>query len=149
MKFFDKLFKRNNKSKSEKQFEDIWDDVAAEILDEKFREALNEFSNSDNGATENFKPKGNFGYEKSNPIMTKGISQGYRYLDKLVYENGDKITYNRIGSFQRGLDDLSHPMDGYTIINELTGVEICTLYIYPYSHENSTKAPEGFQLKFS
>lgn len=150
MKFFDKLFKRKKeKIDYDEQFKDIFDDVAAEMLDEKFRKAFNEITNTDNEGTENFIPKGKFAYEKSNPIMVKGISQGYRYLSKLELENGDGITYDRIGSFGSGVDELPHPMDGYTIFNELTGKRICTLYIYAYSHENSTNAPEGFKLKFS
>ena len=152
MKLFDKLFKKNkNKQVSEEELNNIYEDISAEILDERFREAFNEITNLTNNDNkndpENFIPKGKFGYEKTNPIMAKGISQGYRYLSKLECENGDRITYDRIGSFGSGVDELPHPMDGYIIMNEMTGEKICTLYIYAYSHENSINAPEGFHLK--
>ena len=97
--------------------------------------------------TKHFTPKGKFGYEKSNPILTKGVPAGYAYLNSLECANGDSVAYNRIGSMMSDSDQLPHPMDGYTMTNIRTGREICTLYVYGYSHETSAMAPEGFRFK--
>jgi hypothetical protein len=123
------------------------DESSADKFDESFRNALSELLGNKMRDTKNFVPKGKFGYERTNPIMAKGIAQGYVYLNQLKCENGDDIKYNRIGSFSSGLEELPSPVDGYTIMNARTGKEISTLYIYAYSHGSSVQAPEGFRFK--
>ena len=124
------------------------DEGAADDFDKALASALSGlFGNSNNRDTRGFVPKGKFGYEPTNPIMTAGIAQGYMYLNQLMCENGDDIKYNRIGSFSSGLNELPNPVDGYTIINSRTSEKIGTLYIYAYSHGNSVQLPEGFRFK--
>jgi hypothetical protein len=133
MSILDKLFgSKKRASKEDKAFQDLFGGM---------------FGEGGNASTEHFVPKGKFGYEKSNPVMAKGISNGYAYLNRLECANGDPVAYNRIGSMMSGNEQLPKLMDGYTITNARTGSKICTLYVYGYSHETSAKAPEGFRFK--
>ena len=141
MGLFNKLF-------GDKDRKVLINESDADEFDKSFANALSGIlGNSGNRDTRGFVPKGKFGYELTNPIMTAGIAQGYVYLNQLMCENGDDINYRRIGSFSSGLKELPSPVDGYTIINSRTGIVIGTLYIYAYSHGNSVQAPEGFSFK--
>jgi len=97
--------------------------------------------------TKDFKPKGDYGYEMSNPVMVRGITAGYDFLDSLECDDGDPIRYQRHGAFDARSYNLPEPMDGYHIYNKKTGEEIAFMYIYPYSHETSKEPPEGFRFK--
>jgi hypothetical protein len=94
---------------------------------------------------QSFEPKGRFGYDTENPIMTKSIGEEYRYLDNLESENGEPINYRRFCSLN--VKDFPNPVDAYEITNAITNEKICNLHIYGYSHETSQVAPEGFRLK--
>ncbi|MDR2623369.1 MAG: hypothetical protein LBC39_02180 [Methanobrevibacter sp.] len=96
--------------------------------------------------TSNFTPKGKFAHDITNPIMTACIPLEYVYLDQLKCDNGDSISYNRLGSVSSESDDLPNLMDKYIITNGNTGKEIATFYVYPYSHEVSLEIPEGFMF---
>jgi len=97
--------------------------------------------------TSHYTPKGKFGYDRSNPIMTNGISREYAYLNTLERDDGSPITYNRVGSLMSGVKELPRPMDCYHIFDEATGEQLATLFLYAYSHELSTQAPSGFRFK--
>lgn len=86
---------------------------------------------------------GEFGLERTNPVPCNTIMGSEVYLAGLRTENGDEITYERIGSFSSKLS--SEPIDGYQIYNQ-NGDELSVIYISPYQKRNSNKAPPGFCL---
>jgi len=132
---------------SDKLFGDKKKEVSADEFAKAFMISLDGIPGTTKRDTSNFVPKGKFGYEPTNPIMANGIARGYAYLAQLKRENGDDIKYVRIGSFSSGLDELPRAVDGYAIVNARTGAEICILYNYAYSHDNSMKTPDGFRFK--
>jgi tetratricopeptide (TPR) repeat protein len=86
---------------------------------------------------------GPFGLTPDNPIPVKGIISNEYYLGRLRTQQGERITWERIGSRTSPL--LSQPVDIYQIMN-LEDVEIARLYISPYHKRVSNKAPAGFKL---
>ena len=96
-----------------------------------------------------------FGLDASNPILTTGIPESYNYLDRLITEENDDITYERISQvsspnvkINRSGIEVDAPID-YFIIYDSSGKEITGLYICPYFKENSTSAPKGFMFRTS
>ena len=153
MGLFDKLFgnkgndvKKPDEKPNKKRME--IDEKSADEFDEAFKKAFEGmFPKRGGGDIQNFTPKGKFGYELLNPIMVTGLAQERVYLNQLECENGDEITYDRVGSAQSGVAELPRPVDAYNIKNAKTGEEVAVLYIYAYSHGNSVQAPEGFRFK--
>lgn len=85
-----------------------------------------------------------FGYSQNNPVQTASVANAYAYLD-MLHVPGRNLSYERIGSFS-GPNGI---IDGYTITVSATNEndeEEYTIYIDPYSIENSDEAPEGFEL---
>lgn len=94
----------------------------------------------------------NYGLDTSNPIQVTSIGEGCNYLDRIVTEQGEKISYHRTGSGstsaikvkQMGMD-IDAMLDIY-YINDSSGRKIATFYICPYFNRNSTAAPKGFKF---
>jgi hypothetical protein len=84
---------------------------------------------------------GEFGLVKSNPIPVYGIPEGKVYLNKLTFENGDPLTYLRIGSFRAA--NIRGIIDAYSLRNQ-ENEEKAIIYICPYHLKTSRKSPKGF-----
>ena len=82
-----------------------------------------------------------FGTSRENPIQAVSIADGYDYLNRLCTPDGRPVKYERIGSMSGISGGI---IDGYRL--ELGGTKTMTVYIDPYSPENSTDAPEGLML---
>lgn len=86
---------------------------------------------------------GEFGLDLSNPVPVNGILSSDRYLEKLKTDNGEKISWERIGSFSA--NNIKNSIDGYTIFDK-DRKQIATIYISPYHKTNSNKVPRGFKF---
>lgn len=86
---------------------------------------------------------GEYGTCVSNPIPINGIINSYGYLDRLRLPNGEKVEYERIGSFSSDITD--QIVDGY-VLKKKDGTELTTIYICPYVNATPQKAPKGFVL---
>ena len=86
---------------------------------------------------------GEFGLSPSNPIPTKTILGSTSYIERLRTSDGEKVLFQRIGSFPSEVT--AHPVDGYAI-KRPNGADMATLYLSPYQKQNSRKAPRGFIL---
>ena len=86
---------------------------------------------------------GEFGYDLTNPIPTRGIPSNETYLRRLRLLSGEKFKWERIGSFDAS--NIKNPIDGYEIMTE-NGESLCTIYISPYQRVISNQAPKGFYL---
>lgn len=87
---------------------------------------------------------GEYGFDATNPIPTRGIPSNEVYLSRLSLLSGELIKWERIGSF--GAPNIKNPIDGYSIMDK-NGIELCVIYISPYQNIISKKAPKGFYLK--
>lgn len=87
---------------------------------------------------------GEFGYHLSNPIPTKTTFGNTSYLARLQTQDGNKVQYERVGSFTSPISDL--PVDGYRL-NDSKGTEIGIIYLSPYHQRNSEKAPAGLAIQ--
>lgn len=89
--------------------------------------------------------KENYGYTLENPIELTSVSMQYQYLNGIETNDGKKITYERIGSFQ-GEDDIF--VDGYEIYIKglLKNKKIATLYLTGEGSYNSISTPKGFRF---
>ncbi len=85
---------------------------------------------------------GEFGYDATNPIPTKGIPGSIAYLAKLRTEKGVKVEYERKGCTHA--ENIKHPVDMYEI--RANGEYVCMLHLCPYYKENSAIAPKGFKV---
>lgn len=92
-----------------------------------------------------FVPKGEFGYEETNPVMVTTLAESYHYLNRLECLNGNPIEYSRIGSMASSV--LKRPMDVYNVKNARTGETLRKIYIYAYGKELSMKTPKGLRFK--
>ena len=87
-----------------------------------------------------------FGLVPEKPIFTSALESvkgERRYLDKLHTPNGERITYNRLGS------TCANGINGMIDIYETflpSGQPYKTIYINMYGAKQSTKAPAGFSL---
>jgi len=97
------------------------------------------------GGLDNFVPKGEFGYEITNPIMVTNVANGYHYLNRLECVNGNPIEYSRIGSMSNS--SFKSPIDMYNIKNAKTGEKFRNIYVYAYGKEMSMKTPTGLRFK--
>lgn len=87
---------------------------------------------------------GEYGFDATNPIPTRGIPSNEVYLSRLFLLSGEPIRWERVGSF--GAPNIKNPIDGYSIMDK-NGTELCVIYISPYQNIISKKAPKGFYLK--
>lgn len=101
--------------------------------------------NSDEGCTTDVIPGayGEYGYDLTNPIPTRGVPSNETYLRRLRLLSGENFKWERIGSF--GAPNIKHCIDGYEIKTE-NGESLCIIYISPYQHVISNQAPKGFYL---
>jgi hypothetical protein len=97
---------------------------------------------SEKGTDQDEMPEGygEFGLEVTNPIPMSSIPATYFYLRKLRTQNGNAITYKRIGSMRAS--NIESLIDSYTIYEN--NVKIAILYICPYNRKDSTKTPKKF-----
>jgi hypothetical protein len=86
---------------------------------------------------------GEFGLDKSNPIPVYGVPEGKAYLARLTFENGDSLSYSRIGSSRAA--NIHGIIDAYSIRNQ-DNEEKAIIYICPYHLKTSSKSPEGFRI---
>ena len=99
----------------------------------------------DNSANE---MKEDFGYSKSNPVLTASVGHAYNYLSRLTCDKGN-LTYSRVGSVD---GDSGHILDMYKITVKskmlfFTKSKDYIIYIDSYADLTSTKAPVPFRLK--
>ena len=101
--------------------------------------------NSEDGCTTDVIPGayGEFGYDLTNPVPTRGVPANLTYLRSLRLLSGEKLKWERIGSFSA--PNIDNPIDGYEIMT-LDGKPLCTIYISPYQRVISKQAPKGFYL---
>lgn len=87
---------------------------------------------------------GPFGLTKTNPIPTTSTTASTEYLNQLILENGNPITYRRLGS--TAAPDVT---DGMIDMFEISvhGEKLATLYLCPYHNKVSAKVPDGFTKK--
>ena len=133
------IYKYAIKEAYRKQFPDLSDEVLKVALQGVIGE-------NEGGATTDEIPGayGEYGFDITNPIPTRGIPANEVYLKRLSLLSGESIQWKLIGSF--GADNIAHPIDGYSILN-VNGEELCVIYISPYQNTISKKAPKGFYLK--
>ena len=86
---------------------------------------------------------GKFGLVSTNPIPVYGIPSNEIYLKKLLFKNGERFRWRRVGSMNENI--IEKPIDEYELF-DLQGDRICFLYISPYHWKTSMKAPEGFKI---
>lgn len=84
-----------------------------------------------------------YGYTSKKPIMTFRVPGSNQYLESLVTENGETITWNRVGSTSD--PDIDGMIDIYEIFCNAN--KITTLYLNMYGVSNSKHTPKGFILK--
>ena len=87
---------------------------------------------------------GEYGFDVTNPIPTRGVSSNEAYLKKLSLLSNESFHWKRVGSFSA--PNIKNPIDGYEIITD-SGERLCTIYISPYQRIISNKAPKGFYIK--
>jgi len=131
-----KLFKKNNTNNFPEYFNTYPDEMCKIILDKIY--ANPQKCSSD----EIPQGVGEFGLEITNPIPTFGVPSNEVYLNKLLFLNGLKPHWQRIGS--RSIDSITNPIDMYEIFDH-QGEKVCTLYINPYHLIISNKMPKGFK----
>ena len=85
---------------------------------------------------------GEFGWDKTNPIPVSSVLESYEYLEKLKFNDGMKVIYNRLGSFSSPI--CAHPIDGYRITHP-NGKDIGVIYISPYQNKMSNLKPKGLK----
>lgn len=87
--------------------------------------------------------KGYFGYSQDNPIPVHGITGIYEYLGNLRDKNGNKVSYERIGTVQSFISD--NPIDVYAITSPSISRPI-NLFVSAYHKRNSKLSPSDFIL---
>jgi len=88
--------------------------------------------------------EGEFGYDLSNPIPTHTTFGSTSYLGRLRTPTGEKVLYERIGSFGSPVSEM--PVDGYELTDP-GGKELGVIYLSPYQKRNSQKVPSGLDLE--
>ena len=87
---------------------------------------------------------GEFGLEITNPVPTYGTPSNEIYLDRLLFTNGTKPKWRRIGSTETF--SITKAIDMYEIFDQ-QGETVCTMYISPYHRKISNKVPKGFKRR--
>lgn len=83
---------------------------------------------------------GPYGKSPSNPIPVRGIPQADCYLSHIRTLDGQKVTWERFGSFGSSVTD--HPVDMYTLF-DFSGKEVGQVFISAYQAITSRTAPDG------
>lgn len=112
-----------------------------DILDYFYRS----LGNNTEGTTTDTIPNayGEYGFDVTNPIPTRGVPSNETYLKKLSLLSNESFHWKRVGSFSA--PNIKNPIDGYEIITD-RGECLCTIYISPYHRIISDKAPKGFYI---
>lgn len=133
-----KIFSKNKASKIPEYF-NMYPDEIREIL-------MNEIYSNPQRSYADEIPQGigEFGLEITNPIPTFGVPANEIYLNRLLFINGLKPRWRRIGSSSTLNIDKS--IDMYEIFDSV-GETVCTLYINPYHLKTSNKIPKGFKKR--
>lgn len=84
-----------------------------------------------------------YGYTPKKPIMTFRVPGSNQYFENIVTENGETITWNRVGSTSD--PDIDGMIDIYDIFCGTN--KITTLYLNMYGVANSKHTPKGFIFK--
>ena len=115
---------------------------ATDEVVESFYKSL---GNNTDGATTDVIPNayGEYGFDVTNPIPTRGVPANEVYLKKLSLLSNEPFHWERIGSFSA--PNIKKPIDGYEIITD-DGECLCTLYISPYQSVISNTPPKGFYI---
>lgn len=115
---------------------------ATDEVVESFYKSL---GNNTDGATTDVIPNayGEYGFDVTNPIPTRGVPANKVYLKKLSLLSNEPFQWERIGSFSA--PNIKKPIDGYEIITD-DGERLCTLYISPYQSVISNTPPKGFYI---
>jgi hypothetical protein len=115
---------------------------ATDEVVESFYKSL---GNNTDGATTDVIPNayGEYGFDVTNPIPTRGVPTNEVYLKKLSLLSNEPFHWERIGSFSS--PNIKKPIDGYEIITD-DGERLCTLYISPYQSVISNTPPKGFYI---
>ena len=87
--------------------------------------------------------KGEFGWEPSNPVPVHTTFGSTSYLARLRTSDGEKLQYERIGSFASPVNEM--PVDGYEL-TDTSGNGLGIIYISPYHRRNSEASPNGLCL---
>lgn len=86
---------------------------------------------------------GKYGLSVTNPIPTCGIPANVIYLSSLKTDDGQAISWNRIGSMST--DNIDNLIDAYNITDS-RGNDRGVIYLCAYNSVTSKRAPEGFVL---
>ena len=131
-----KLFLKSKITKLPEYF-NMYSDEMRELI-------LNEIYSNPQKCSDDEIPQGvgKFGLEITNPIPIFGVLANEIYLNKLLFLNGFKPRWRRIGS--ASTFSITKPIDMYEIFDN-QGETICTLYINPYHSKISNKIPKGFK----
>lgn len=88
--------------------------------------------------------EGEFAWNVSNPVPTHTTFGSRSYLARLRTPRGEKITYERVGSFSSPASEM--PVDGYEL-KDASGNDLSIIYLSPYHKRNSEKPPSGLVLE--
>ena len=88
--------------------------------------------------------EGEFAWDVSNPVPTHTTFGSTSYLTRLRTPSGEKISYERIGSFGSPASEM--PVDGYEL-KDAAGNELSIIYLSPDQKRNSEKPPSGLVLE--
>ena len=115
----------------------IKNDADVETIRAKARDVMSEKKEVSVAVTDDY------GYSKDNPIILRSIGSEYRFLACLVYDKGEIIKTNRVGSVSG-----EHILDLFEVTVHENGAErIINLYLDGYGEADTRIAPRGFHLK--
>ena len=100
--------------------------------------------NANSRITEKHISDSDYGLVPEKPIFTLFVDGAEEYLNGLVSEDNEELTWNRKGSMP--VTGVSGPVDIYTS-RKKNGQQYKTLYVSIYGKANSTTIPKGFARK--
>ena len=105
----------------------------------------NEIARNPQACSDDVIPRGfgDFGLSVTNPVPVHAVPGNEVYLRRLRLENGSTISWNRLGSST--ISEIWGNIDEYEIFND-NGDSIARIFINPYHHKISNRAPRGFRL---
>lgn len=86
---------------------------------------------------------------KDNAILVAGTSGIQEYFDSMIAEDGTTLDYDHKGTlYVRDKElDIEYDLRKYTLKDEKTDAEICSLWFNPYGMKNCEQCIEGFVMK--
>ena len=85
-----------------------------------------------------------YGLVKNKPIYTQGVRGSYAYLESLRTDNGEPLTWNRLGSTSaEGIRGMIDVYEGRLPDGQVYKV----LYVNMYGSGNSNSIPQGFKRR--